>query len=158
MKRFALSLLLATAGCGGMSLRSPIAPTPVTNGPPPTFVVTTSDARLTRVIDVRDGLSKVQAFRAASDYLTQKYSVDVSDSKAGYLMTPWQSSLIRNGSPDLHYRTRVIIRFIGDDWKQVSTRVEANWQRGDEWDIGYDSQMLEDNVIELRSRVGKKTP
>src|SRR5437879_5634958 len=92
--RLAIALVLA-AGCGGVSLRSPIAPTPVTNGPPSSFVITTADVRMTRVIDVRDGMTKAQAFRAASDYLTQKYSIDVSDARAGFLMTPWQNSLVR---------------------------------------------------------------
>lgn len=147
--------LAAATGCG-VSLRSPIAPSPANGGPPAAFVTTTADARMTRVIDVRDGLSRAQAFRAASDYLTQKFSIDVSDARAGFLMTPWQNSLVRAGAPDLRYRTRLIIR-LSDDGKQASIRSEANWQRGDEWDVGYDSQMLEDGVVELRTRIGKKS-
>ncbi len=158
MKARLIAVLALTAGCGGVSLRSPIAPSPaIVNGPPQTFVITTADVRMTRVIDVRDGMTKAQAFRAASDYLTQKYSIDVSDSRAGFLMTPWQNNLVRGGAPDLRYRTRVIIR-VSDDGKQASIRNEANWQKTDEWDVGYDSQMLEDAVVELRTRIGKKTP
>lgn len=111
---------------------------------------------MTRVIDVRDGVSRTQAFRAATDYLTQKFSIDVSDSRAGFLMTPWQNGLVRSGAPDLRYRTRLIIR-LSEDGKQASVRSEANWQKSDEWDVGYDSQMLEDAVVELRTRIGKKT-
>lgn len=140
----------------GATVPSP-APSLPTNVAPPTFVKTTSDARITRLIDVRDGMNKAALFRAASDFLTNKYSVDVSDSRAGYLMTPWQASFTRGGVPDLHYRTRIIIRFIGDEWKQVAVRAEANWQRDDEWDIGYDTQMLEDVVVELRTRIGKRS-
>lgn len=152
-----LALAVFLTACGGVSLRSPIAAAPAAAaGPPPTFITTTSDARMTRVIDVREGMSRTQAFRALTDFLTQKYSIDVSDSRAGFLMTPWQNSLVRNGAPDLHYRTRIIIR-VSEDGKQASVRNEANWQKNDEWDIGYDSQMLEDAVIELRTRVGKKT-
>lgn len=143
----------ALTACANVRFRSPIAPAA---SPPATFVATTSDTRTTRVIDVRDGLSKTAAFRAVSDFLSQKYAIDVSDAHAGFLMTPWQAPLIRDGVPDLRYRTRVITRFIGDDWKQLSVRVEANWQKGDEWDVGYDSEMLEDVVVELRARVGKK--
>jgi hypothetical protein len=160
----ALSLALeACAGpratpAQGATVPSP-SPTPAlpANVAPPTFVRTTSDARITRLIDVRDGMSKTALFRTASDFLTAKYSIDVSDSKAGYLMTPWQASFNRGGAPDLHYRTRIIIRFVGDDWKQVAVRAEANWQRDDEWDIGYDTQMLEDVVVELRTRIGKRS-
>jgi hypothetical protein len=129
---------LALSACGGVQVRSPIAPAA---GPPQSFAPTTSDVRATRLIDIRDGVTKGAAFRAATDLLTQKYSIDVSDQKAGFLMTPWQASLVRDGVPDLRYRTRVVIRFLGDDWKQASVRSEANWQRGDEWDVGFDARL-----------------
>lgn len=149
---FAASVTLG--GCSRLQLRSPIAAAP--GGPPSAFVQTTSDVRTTRVIDVRGDVTKAAAFKAATDVLTQKYSVDVSDPHAGFLMTPWQASLVRNGVPDLRYRTRVIIRFVGDDWKQVSVRAEANWQHGDEWEIGYDSSVLDDVANDLTARIGKK--
>jgi len=146
---------IALAGCSRMQLRSPIAPIPVVV-PPSTFVQTTSDVKTTRVVDLRDGLTKVVAFKAATDLLTQSFSVDVSDPKAGFLMTPWQAGTTRDGAPDLRYRTRIVIRFLGDDWKQVTVRAEANWQRLDEWDIGYDSKLLEDVSSDLRARIGRK--
>jgi hypothetical protein len=141
--------------CGGVHLQSPVASG--SGGPPQTFVATTSETRSSRVIDVRDGVTKAAAFRAATDLLTQRYSVDVSDQRAGFLMTPWQATQIQNGVPDLRYRMRVVIRFVGDDWKQVIVRAEANWQRGEEWDIGYDSKALDDVANDLRNRIGKKT-
>jgi hypothetical protein len=154
---FSLAALLAVASvdaCRGVQLRSPIAPT--NGGPPSTFVQTTSDTRSTRVIGVRDGLSRTAAFRAASDLLGQKFSIDVSDAHAGFLMSSWQATSLREGAPDLRYRTRIIIRFVGDDGKQVSVRADANWQRGDEWDIGYDDKLLDDVSNELAARIGKK--
>jgi len=123
---------------------------------PPTFVATTSDTKSSRVIDLRDGLTKAAAFKAASDMLVARFSVDVSDQRAGFLMTPWQASFIRDGVPDLRYRMRVVIRFVGDDWKQVAVRSEANWQRGTEWDIGYDSKVLDEVATELRTRIGRR--
>ncbi|MGE5101230.1 MAG: NADPH-dependent FMN reductase [Deltaproteobacteria bacterium] len=150
-------VLLAAMTLGACTrLRSPIAPVV---GPPPTFVATTSDVRGTRLIDVRDGTTKAAAFKAATDILAKRYSVDVSDEHAGFLMTPWQASFMRDGAPDLRYRTRVMIRFLGDEWKQVSVRTEANWQRmgaNDEWDVGYDTQVLDDVSNELTARIGKR--
>lgn len=152
-----VALLALTLGaCSHVQLRSPIATGPALNGPPPTFVQTTSDSRMIRVIDVQPGQAKPALFKAASDLLAQKSSIDVSDPRAGFLMSPWQSNFIRDGVPDLQYRTRVIIRFIGDDWKQVSVRAEANWQHGDGWDIGIDTKLLDDVANELAARVGKK--
>lgn len=155
---FAISLavLTSSSACGGVRVRSPIAPAA---SPPSTFVPTTSDVRSTRLIEVRDGISKTAEFKAATDLLNQNYSVDVSDQHSGFLMTPWQATFLRDGAPDLRYRTRVMIRFLGDDWKQVAVHSQANWQRqgaADEWDIGYDSKILDDVANELAARIGKK--
>jgi hypothetical protein len=135
------------------------APTPApltSGGPPSTFQRTTADLKVSRLIDVRDGMSKTALFRAASDVLSTKYSVDVSDSKAGFLMTPWQATFARAGMPDLRYRTRVVIRFVGEDWKQVLVRAEAQWQRDDEWDVGVDNALLDEVVTDVKTKIGKK--
>jgi hypothetical protein len=156
-----LLAVVATVGCSAMHPQTSSAPAPATTTAAPTppapttFVASTSDTRGVHIVDIRDGLSKAVAFKAISDFLTQKYSIDVSDPHAGFLMTSWMNAT-QNGAPDLRYRTRVVVRFLGEDGKQVSVRSEANWQRGDEWDVGYDTQLLEDVVIEVRARVGKK--
>jgi len=150
----------ATGGGGGRPTTTP-APVPApltTGGPPPTFSRTTADLKVSRLIDVREGMSKTQLFRATTDVLSSKYSVDVSDQRAGFLMTPWQASFSRAGMPDLRYRTRVIIRFVGEDWKQVLVRAEANWQRDDEWDIGVDNALLDEVSNDVKTKIGKKTP
>ena len=144
------AMLLSACSGGGVT-------TGATPALPPTFVATTSDTRASRVIDLRDGLTKAAAFKAASYMLIARYSIDVSDQRAGFLMTPWQATFIRDGAPDLRYRMRVVIRFVGDDWKQVAVRAEANWQHGDGWDIGYDSKTLDEVATELRTRIGKRT-
>lgn len=149
-----LAVTISLGACARVQLRSPIAASP--GGPPSTFVQTTSDVRTTRVIDLRGDVTKVAAFKAASDLLSQKYSIDVSDPHAGFLMTPWQASFTRNGVPDLRYRTRIVIRFVGDDWKQVSVRAEADWQHDDEWEIGYDPKLLDEVANDLAARIGKK--
>lgn len=149
----AIAVVFGVSACSHVRLQSPIAAAP---GPPPSFVPTTSDVRSTRVIDLRDGMTKAMVFKAATDLLAQRLSIDVSDQHAGFLMTPWQSSLMRNGAPELRYRTRIVIRFLGEDWKQASVRSEANWQKNaDEWDIGYDTKALDDVANDLKGRIGK---
>jgi hypothetical protein len=148
----AMPFAMLLSACSGASLHTGATP-----ALPPTFVATTSDTKSSRVIDLRDGLTKAAAFKAASDMLIARFSIDVSDQRAGFLMTPWQASFIRDGAPDLRYRMRVIVRFIGDDWKQATVRTEANWQHGDEWDIGYDSKVLDEIATELRTRIGRRT-
>jgi hypothetical protein len=41
----------------------------------------------------------------------------------------------------------------------VSVRAQANWQRlgtTDEWDVGYDTQVLDDVSNDLTARIGKR--
>lgn len=127
------------------------------DGAPTSFVASNSDAKTTRLVLVRDGLSKQALFRMATEYLTAKYTVDVSDPTAGFLMTPWQATLSRDGVPELRYRTRIILRFVGDDWKQLTVRAEANWLRGEEWGVGYDAALLDSVSTQLTARLGKRT-
>jgi uncharacterized lipoprotein len=124
------------------------------NGPPTSFVHSNSDARTTRVIVVRHGLSKEALFRMATDYLKTKYTIYVSDPTAGFLMTNWQSSFVRDSVPELRYRTRVILKFLGEDWRQLDVTSEANWLRGEEWDVGYDAALLDSVSTQLTTRLG----
>jgi hypothetical protein len=135
------------------------APPPIftsRDGAPTSFVASNSDAKTTRVIMVRDGLSKQALYRMATEYLTAKYTIDVSDPTAGFLMTPWQATLSRDGVPELRYRTRIVLRFLGDDWKQLTVRADANWLRGEEWQVGYDSALLDSVSTNLTARLGKR--
>ena len=126
------------------------------DGAPTSFVPSTSDAKTTRIVMVREGLTKQALFRQATDYLAQTYTVDVSDPNAGFLMTPWQATLARDGVPELRYRTRIVLRFLGDDWKQLAVRAEANWLRGEEWQFGYDAALLDSVSTHLTIRLGKR--
>ena len=176
--RTSLSRLACVAvgvtACSSVHRVPTTAPTPVTapaqktepeappvftsrDGAPTSFVASTSDAKTTRVVAVRDGIAKQAAFRMATDYLAQKYTVEVSDPNAGYLMTPWQARLARDGAPELRYRTRIILRFLGDStWKQVAVRAEANWLHGEEWTVGYDAGLLDSVSTDLSARLGKR--
>lgn len=162
--RAALAVMLVFLGACGLRLQSPVAKgqRPAAAQPPPTppetFVRSTSDTKTTRIVEVREGVKKDAAFKMVSDMLAQRYTVDVSDPRAGFLMTAWQSSVGQNGVPDLRYRVRVVVRFlgVGEEWKQISVRADANWQRLDEWDVGFDVAALEAVAAELRLMLGKR--
>jgi hypothetical protein len=148
-------IVLALAACSHVGLPRPGVLAPSSTRSPASFVASTADAKSTRTIATRD-LSKAALFRAAADVLSDKYAVDVSDAHAGFLMTTWQASAIRDGVPDLRYRTRIVVRFVGDEWKQAQVRVEANWQRDDDWDVGYDSALLTEVTDDLRAKIGRR--
>jgi hypothetical protein len=119
-------------------------------------VHSTAEAKVTRLIDVRDGLTKPQAMKIVTDALNQHFTVEASDPRAGFAMTAWQATLVRDGVPDPTYRTRITTRFLGDDWKRLQVRSEANWARGEEWDVGYDPAQLDSVTSDLRAKIGKK--
>ncbi len=157
----ALALPLVTAAAAGCSSLRAAARAPdariVEPGAPASFVRSTSDTRSTRLIDLRDGLTKPLAWRTALEVLGAEHAVDVRDETAGFAMTPWEATVVRDGVPDLRYRTRVMLRFLGDEWKQLQVRAEANWRsRGDEWDVGFDEALLDKLSSDLQSRLGKR--
>jgi hypothetical protein len=148
----------AVGGCGPLraAARAPDARI-VQAGAPASFVRSTSDTRSTRLIDLRDGLTKPLAWKTALEVLGAEHTVDVKDETVGFAMTPWEATLVRDGVPDLRYRTRVTLRFLGEEWKQLQVRAEANWRaRGDEWDVGFDEALLEKVTSDLQSRLGKR--
>jgi hypothetical protein len=125
-------------------------------GAPDTFVQSSAELRATRTIDVREGLTHTQAMRTLVEALGQRYTVDITDPRAGFAMTAWRASLVRDGVPDLRYRTRVSARFLGDDWRKLQLRGEANWARGDEWDVGVDVPQLDSTASELNAKLGPR--
>ena len=147
-----LILLICLAGCSsiGHGSSAPVATAPAS------FVRSTAETQVTRVIDVREGLSHSQAMRLLNETLGLRYTVEVVDARAGFAMTAWQASLQRDGVPDLRYRTRVTGKFLGDDWRRLQLRAEANWQRDQEWDVGYDAAQLDSVTNDLRAKLGKK--
>lgn len=148
--RIALALVLvALSACASI-------PRPGGSGAPATFVQSVAESRATRMIDVRDGMSRTQALRVVTDVLSQRFTVEVTDSRAGFAMTSWQASVMRDGAPDLRYRTRVTAKFVGEDWRRVQVRSEANWARGEEWDVGHDAVQLDSVSTELRARLGRR--
>lgn len=145
------SLLIIATGCAHVqSLLSS------RDDPPSSFVHSTAEARTTRVLDVREGLSRGALFRAAAEVLGDRWTVDVTDARAGFLMTTWQASFARSGIPDLRYRTRIVVRFLPPEWKRLSVTAEANWQHGDEWEVGYDKPLLDQVTTELEGALGRK--
>jgi hypothetical protein len=151
-----LLLVLALAACKSAPVATAPAPVLDPASPPPSFVRSTAELRATRMIEVREGLPRPQALRLLTEALEQRFIVEVTDPKAGFVMTAWQASLVRDGVPDLRYRTRLTARFLGEDWRTLQLRDEANWARGDEWDIGYDAAQLDTVANELRTRLGRK--
>ena len=124
--------------------------------PPDTFVRSNAETRNTALLDVREGLSHATAMRTLTDVLGSRYTVEITDPRAGFAMTAWEASLVQNGVPDLRYRTRFVAQFVGDDWSRLRVRQEANWARGEEWEVGYDAAQLDTMAAQLRLKLGRR--
>ena len=145
----ALVALVALSACASL-------PRVGGSGAPATFVQSVAESRAARMIDVRDGLTRAQALRIVTDALGQRFTVEITDSRAGFAMTAWQASVMRDGAPDLRYRTRLTAKFVGEDWRRLQVRSEANWARGEEWDVGHDAAQLDSVSADLRTRLGRR--
>ena len=93
--------------------------------------------------------------RSLNEVLSQRYVVDVVDPRAGFAMTTWQASLIREGVPDPRYRTRFVARFV-NEWRSLQLRSEARFMHSDQPDVGYDSAQLDSLANDLRTKLGRK--
>jgi uncharacterized lipoprotein len=122
-------------------------------GVPASFLRLANEAQTSSTIAVRDGQTRATAWRALTDYLGQNHTIAVRDQAAGFAMTAWEASLMRDGVPDLRYRTRLVVTYLGD-WRQLHVRAEANWKEGDEWQVGVDRELLAAATAELQKRVG----
>lgn len=145
----------ASSGKTVSSEPSARAATPGSGLAPASFVRTTADAPAIRSVEVRDGLSRQTAMRSLNEVLSVRYVVDVVDPRAGFAMTTWQASLVRDGVPDPRYRTRFVARFV-DEWKSLQLRSEARFTRGEEPEVGYDSAQLDSLTNDVRAKLGKR--
>jgi hypothetical protein len=150
LHRFALAALVLTLpACA--SIRPA---TRSVGGAPESFVRLTTEAQSSRMIAVPPALKNAGAWRALSEFLSDRYTVAARDQEAGFAMTAWQATLSREGVPDLRYRTRLVFTFLGEDWTQLHVRAEANWRQGDQWQVGYDRELLDRVAAELQAKLG----
>lgn len=145
-------LLLALPGCATLRPASSVV-----GGAPATFVRLAAEGQTARTFPVKNG-ARAAAWRTVTEYLSESHTIAVRDPNAGFAMTAWEASLAREGVPDLRYRTRLIVSFIGDEWQQLNVRAEANWKEGDEWQVGYDQELLDRVTAELQARLGAPAP
>lgn len=148
----AAAALVAVSGCSRGIRGAGTGPAP---GAPASFLRLGTEAQTAQTIAVRNGLSRAAAWKAVTDALSERHTIAVRDQNAGFAMTAWEASLIRDGVPDLRYRTRLIVTYLGD-WSQLQVRSEASWKDGDAWQVGVDRELLARTVADLQGRVGTR--
>ncbi|MDM8564493.1 hypothetical protein QUF74_02460 [Candidatus Halobeggiatoa sp. HSG11] len=91
-----------------------------------------------------------EVWRRVVDILSEKYDLEILDKTSGYIRTSWKSL----PSDDKKYRSRVIIKMLGNVWHTARLKTEAQLLDGETWLVGYDKVILEEIYKDLQGRVG----
>jgi len=128
---------------------------------PETFIRTYNEPGIWKSIEVREGISRDELWRTVVDAISQKLDLEVIEKESGYLRTSWKFTYIkagfRGGGVSDRYRSRIILKFTGENWKILRVKCESHWLDSgrSSWIVGYDSLLLEDVFGDLQGRLGR---
>jgi hypothetical protein len=118
----------------------------------PTGFVKTNDVGWSS-IQLRDDLKFDKAFDAVLDVVAKRFEMDVISKEGAYGRSQWNYRWgVAEGTS---YRTRVIFKFTPDKTK-VDIKTEAEYLRGNRWEMGFDTRLLEtvkQDIMGVVSRV-----
>lgn len=123
---------------------------------PKTFVKTYDEPGVWKAIEIRDDLSKDDMWRMTIDTLSQRHDLEVLEKESGYVRTSWKYTYITPfGAISEQYRSRIVVKFLGGDWKTAQVKCESNWLEKRGWIMGYDTRILEDIYGDLQGKMGR---
>ena len=123
--------------------------------PPDTFIKTFDEPGIWKSVEIREGITKDDLWKIVVDSLSQKYDLEVLEKDSGYLRSSWKYTYIIRGTVSDKYRSRIIVKFVGDDWEVAQVKCESNWLETRGWILGYDTRLLEDVYGDIQGRVGR---
>lgn len=123
--------------------------------PPNTFVRTYDEPGMWKSVEVREGLEQIKLWRTVVDTLTRKYDLEVIDRESGYVRTSWKHTYVVQGAVSERYRSRIVLKFVGEKWEQLQIKCESNWLAQSGWMLGYDTRLLEDVFGDIQGRIGR---
>ena len=129
-------------------------------GPPITFIRTVDESSVWKSIEIREDIEIDKDFlwRTVVDALSHKFDLEVLTKESGYLRTSWKYVYIlpNNQTVSDRYRSRIILKFSGENWSLLQMKSESHWlEPGKGWIIGYDTQLLEDVYGDLQGRLSR---
>lgn len=124
--------------------------------PPQSFIKTFDEAGTWKTIEVLDNMDKDTVWTQIVDTLTQKYDIEVIQKDSGYIRTSWKFTYVRDDQVVENYRSRIVVKMLGTDWKTLQVKCESNWLSKDKgWLVGYDMRLLEDAYSDIQGKVGR---
>ncbi len=125
---------------------------------PPTFVETNDENGAWKSINLHNNYGffrnkNQEIWRRVIDILSEKYDLEVLDRTSGYIRTAWKYRL---NNTDRNYRSRVVIKMLGNIWHTAKLKAEAQWREDDDevWINGYDNVVLEEIYKDIQGRIG----
>ncbi|WP_394699437.1 hypothetical protein [uncultured Desulfobacter sp.] len=124
--------------------------------PPGTFIKSFDESGIWKTIEVRENLDRDELWRLMVDTLTQKYDLEVVQKDSGYIRTSWKHTYVRNGAVIQNYRSRIVVKTVGEDWGKVQIKCESNWLDNRQgWLLGYDTRLLADAFSDIQGKIGR---
>lgn len=123
--------------------------------PPRTFLRTYDEPEIWKTVDINDSFEKDKIWRLLVDTLSQKYDLEVLEKDSGYLRTSWKYTYVRRGEISSRYRSRIVAKFLGEQWEKVQLKCESNWLENEGWIMGYDTRLLEDIYGDIQGKLGR---
>lgn len=123
--------------------------------PPKTFLRTYDEPGIWKAVEIREAMAKDDVWRVLVDTLSQTYDLEVLQKDAGYMRTSWKYSYIRGGQVSSRYRSRIVVKLTGADWRSLQVKCESNWLESEGWVLGYDTRLLEDVYGDIQGKLGR---
>lgn len=103
-------------------------------------------------VKVCQGLSYETAWACVVDTLVKRFDIEVISKEDGYMRTGWLYAWTGKVMED--YRVRVTAKF-SPDRTMVEIKSEAEYGGANNWEIGYDTRLLQTLKADLISAMGR---
>lgn len=132
------------------------------SNPPATFVEAQDEGGVWKSIRLHSnyGLFRnknQEVWNRIFDVLSKRaYRLEERDPISGYIRTSWKNMLLADDKEDKKYRSRIIVKMLGNVWHTAQVKIEVQWRDNhkDAWITGYDSALVEDIYNDLQGRIG----
>lgn len=128
---------------------------------PENFIRTFDESGTWKSIEVKKDITRDEKWRIVVDTLSQEFDLEIIAKDSGYLRTSWKYTYVesdmRGKFVSDRYRSRIIIKFEGEDWKILRVKCESHWldKRRRSWIAGFDTLILEEVYGDLQGRLAR---
>jgi len=106
-------------------------------------------------VQIADRISYNLAFDEVITILTKKFELEMISKEAGYLKTKWVTTWTGKWGekPQKSYRVRITVR-MSEERKRIDIHAEAEKRKGNWWETGHDTRLLEEIRKDISGVVG----